>query len=201
MPACSGRPSRFARTSATEPGTRGLRNPAEALADAKRQLDDLKGATPRRPRRRSSTRPIELLPTLDGNAEGAGRVRAPGAVARRRLGRSTRPRDCRRSGSARDRRCWRGSAAPADGTRGIGDVVRHDRRRRRQFLNLTTLVCDEGTIRHGRRQRAWRRRARALRDAQPAMRIHLVGHSLGGRLMAACAKALGASRRRCSPIR
>ena len=31
---------------------------------------------------------------------------------------------------------------------------------------------------------------RALHAARPAIRIHLVGHSLGGRLMAACAKAL-----------
>lgn len=31
---------------------------------------------------------------------------------------------------------------------------------------------------------------RALHGSRPAIRIHLVGHSLGGRLMAGCAKAL-----------
>ena len=31
---------------------------------------------------------------------------------------------------------------------------------------------------------------RALHASRPDIRIHLVGHSLGGRLMAACAKAL-----------
>ena len=30
-----------------------------------------------------------------------------------------------------------------------------------------------------------------LHDSRPDIRIHLVGHSLGGRLMASCAKALG----------
>jgi pimeloyl-ACP methyl ester carboxylesterase len=34
---------------------------------------------------------------------------------------------------------------------------------------------------------------RALHDKCPAVKIHLVGHSLGGRLMASCAKALGRS--------
>lgn len=32
---------------------------------------------------------------------------------------------------------------------------------------------------------------RELKKANPAIRVHLVGHSLGGRLMAACAKSLG----------
>jgi pimeloyl-ACP methyl ester carboxylesterase len=31
---------------------------------------------------------------------------------------------------------------------------------------------------------------RTLHESRPGIRIHLVGHSLGGRLMAACAKAL-----------
>lgn len=33
---------------------------------------------------------------------------------------------------------------------------------------------------------------RALKNAHPSVRVHLVGHSLGGRCMAACAKALAA---------
>ncbi|MEP7382891.1 MAG: hypothetical protein ABI910_14470 [Gemmatimonadota bacterium] len=36
---------------------------------------------------------------------------------------------------------------------------------------------------------------RALKAAHPAVRVHLVGHSLGGRCMAACAKALSANPR------
>jgi hypothetical protein len=34
------------------------------------------------------------------------------------------------------------------------------------------------------------RAVRALKAAQPSLRVHLVGHSLGGRLMAACARGL-----------
>jgi hypothetical protein len=58
-----------------------------------------------------------------------------------------------------------------------------------QFLNLTTwYVMKErsGTVgAHGVADAV-----RALHAARPSLKIHLVGHSLGGRLMAACAKAL-----------
>jgi hypothetical protein len=58
-----------------------------------------------------------------------------------------------------------------------------------QFLNLTTwyLMKDRaGKVGANGAATA----VRALRDAAPAVKIHLVGHSLGGRLMAGCAKKL-----------
>jgi hypothetical protein len=75
------------------------------------------------------------------------------------------------------------------GTEGIASVFGSIFGRIGQFLNLTTwylmknragVVGSTGV-------------AQAVRDvkaARPAIRIHLVGHSLGGRVMAACAKAL-----------
>ena len=58
-----------------------------------------------------------------------------------------------------------------------------------QFLNLTTwyLMKDRsGKVGANGTAEA----VRAVRTASPNVRVHLVGHSLGGRLMASCAKAL-----------
>ena len=58
-----------------------------------------------------------------------------------------------------------------------------------QFLNLTTwyvMKTRSGAV----GETGVATCVRQLRGEQPGLRIHLVGHSLGGRLMAACAKAL-----------
>ena len=58
-----------------------------------------------------------------------------------------------------------------------------------QFLNLTTwYVMKDRSGNVGARGVA--PSVRALRKNAPNIRIHLVGHSLGGRVMASCAKAL-----------
>jgi hypothetical protein len=75
------------------------------------------------------------------------------------------------------------------GTQGIGSFVGSVFGRVGQFLNLTTWyimknrcgVVGENDV------------AQAVRDLRrnlPKVRVHLVGHSLGGRLMAGCAKSL-----------
>ena len=58
-----------------------------------------------------------------------------------------------------------------------------------QFLNLTTwyqMKDRAGTVGANGVAAA----VRAVRAAAPGVKVHLVGHSLGGRVMAACAKAL-----------
>jgi hypothetical protein len=77
------------------------------------------------------------------------------------------------------------------GTQGIGSFFGSIFGRIGQFINLTTwyqmknrcgVVGDQGTA----------KAVRDLKASRPSLRIHLVGHSLGGRLMAACAKSLAA---------
>ena len=82
-----------------------------------------------------------------------------------------------------------GPAGDGGGVEGLGGFFQSIAGRVGQFLNLTTwyimkdrsgTVGDKGV-------------AKAVRDVKagrPALKIHLVGHSLGGRLMAACAKSL-----------
>lgn len=77
----------------------------------------------------------------------------------------------------------------ADGQRGIGDAVGSVFGRVGQFLNVTTwylMKRRSGTVGAAGVADV----VRALKTARPSMNVHLVGHSLGGRLMAACAKAL-----------
>ena len=145
-------------------GTRGLQNPAEAMADAKAQLEDLKAgrvpgparearegrraaadaraATPRRRTNSSSS----CSPLLDDSpldeTEGLPQIRKrPGSELLARL-----------------------SAAPADGTRGIGDVVRQHRRRRRAVPESDEVVRHEGSVGHGRRHGRGHGRAGAARQ-------------------------------------
>jgi hypothetical protein len=77
------------------------------------------------------------------------------------------------------------------GTQGIGSLFGSIFGRIGQFINLTTwyqmknragVVGDRGTA----------KAVRDLKASRPGLKIHLVGHSLGGRLMAACAKSLAA---------
>jgi hypothetical protein len=170
-------------------GTRGLQDPGEMIAALEGQLDDLKdGAS--RVQKAKLTKAKALLPALakdpkkqdrfvalvlsvvdgsDGDAtEGVPQVRAhPGSELLARL-----------------------SDGEPGGTRGIGDVFNSIAGGVGTFLNLTKwYVMKEraGTVGATGVATA----VRALRVRCPAIKIHLVGHSLGGRLMAGCVKALG----------
>ena len=169
-------------------GTRALGGKQDEMADAKAQLEELKrnDATPAQ--RRKLDRAIGLLPRLEGNpkaqddfvelvlsllddspqdtTEGLPQVRTrPGSEVLASL------------------------ADPREGTRGIGELFGGIAGSVGKFLNLTRwyvmkdrsgLVGSTGV-------------ATAVREFHancPDVRIHLVGHSLGGRLMAGCAKAL-----------
>ncbi len=79
--------------------------------------------------------------------------------------------------------------AEEGGSAGLGSIFGSIFGRVGQFLNLTTwyLMKNRGGVVGSTGV------AQAVRDikaASPQVKIHLVGHSLGGRLMAACAKAL-----------
>lgn len=75
------------------------------------------------------------------------------------------------------------------GAQSFGSLVSSAAGRVGQFLNFTTwYVMKErsGTVGGNGVAKA----VRDLKTAKPTLKIHLVGHSLGGRLMAACAKSL-----------
>ena len=178
-------------------GTRGLQNPAEAMAAVEDQLDDLKqGAS--KAQRAKLEKAAALLPKLAGNArkqdefvalvlsiidgsqldttEGLPQIRQKkGSELLARLG---------------DAPTSRPGSGQAEGTRGIGNFFGGIAGSVGAFLNLTkwyVMKDRSGTV--GAKGVATA--VRELHDRCPAVKIHLVGHSLGGRLMASCAKALG----------
>ena len=167
---------------------RGLRNPAEAMAEAKAQLEDLKrDATPAQ--RAKLQKAGRLLPKLAGNTKAQDEFVALvlSVVSRSRLDRTEGlPQIRKQPGSELLARL---SPPPANGARGIGDVLGSIAGGVGKFLNLTTwYVMKERSGTVGAKGVA--AAVRALHDKRPAIRIHLVGHSLGGRLMASCAKSL-----------
>ena len=75
------------------------------------------------------------------------------------------------------------------GAEGLGSIVSSVYGRIGQFLNLTlwyVMKNRSGVVGGNGAAKA----VRELKASLPSIRIHLVGHSLGGRLMAACTKAL-----------
>lgn len=170
-------------------GTRALQNPTDVMAGLEADLDDLMdGASPAQRSKlkkaasllpdlqKSAKRQDEfvtlVLSVLDGSpadpTEGLQKVR-------------------KRKGSEVLARL---SDAPPDGTRGIGDFFGGIAGGVGKFLNLTkwyVMKDRSGTV--GAKGVA--AAVRELHDRYPSARIHLVGHSLGGRLMASCTKALG----------
>lgn len=166
-------------------GARALQNPTLAMADAKQQLEELKlDATPAQ--RRSLDKAAALLPKLEGNprAQDAFVEHVLSVLSRSRLDETEGlPQIRRQSGSELLAKL---DAPAADGTRGIFGSIAG---KVGQFLNLTTwYVMKERSGRVGEKGVA--AAVRALRKSVPDIRVHLVGHSLGGRLMASCAKAL-----------
>ncbi len=169
--------------------TRALRPPGEEMVEARTQLEDLKkhDATPAQ--RKKLQKAIDLLPTLEGNLAAQDEFVAlvlsvlDDAAVDRTEG---LPQLRRKPGSELLSRL---SDPPPAGTRGIGDVFGSIAGGVGQFLNLTTwyVMKDRSGAVGGTGVAA---AVRALHASHPTIRIHLVGHSLGGRLMAACAKAL-----------
>ena len=168
--------------------TRGLRSEEAALADAKAQLRDLKrDAKPAQ--RKKLDKAIRLLPKLEGHPKAQDEFVA---LVLSLLDRAKTDKTegleqiTKRSGSELLNRL----SVPAAATRGIGDVFGGIAGGIGQFLNLTTwyvMKDRSGTV----GENGVADLVRALRAARRDLKIHLVGHSLGGRLMAACAMALG----------
>ncbi len=170
-------------------GTRGLQNPTEAMAGVQVQLDDLKqGASPAQ--RAKLEKAAALLPTLGGDAKKQDTFVAlvlsvvDGSTLDTTEG---LPQIRKQKGSELLARL---SDAPPEGTRGIGNLFGGIAGGVGAFLNLTKwYVMKDRSGAVGANGVATA--VRALHDGCPAVKIHLVGHSLGGRLMASCAKALG----------
>ena len=172
-------------------GTRGLRNPAEPMADAVARLEAMKqDATPAQ--RAKLDKAARLLPKLAGSTTAQDEfVALVFAVLSRSTVDETEglPQIRKQPGSELLAKL---SDPPADGTRGIGDVFGTIAGSVGKFLNLTTwYVMKERSGTVGAKGVA--AAVRALHDKRPAIRIHLVGHSLGGRLMASCAKSLASA--------
>ena len=169
--------------------TRGLQNPTEAMAGVERQLEELKqGASPAQ--RAKLEKAAALLPALGGNARKQDEfvTLVLGMVDGSQLDTTEGlPQIRKKKGSELLARL---SDPPAEGTRGIGNLFGGIAGGVGAFLNLTkwyVMKDRSGTV--GAKGVATA--VREMHDRCPAVRIHLVGHSLGGRLMASCAKALG----------
>jgi hypothetical protein len=161
------------------------------MADAKAQLDDLKTHDASPDQRRKLEKAIELLPALNANTKAQDEfvelvlsLLEPSAPDMT----EGMPQLRQRSGSELLARL--SDSTGGDGTRGIGSAFGNIAGGVGRFLNLTNwyvMKDRSGTVGASGVADA----VRALHASRPGVRIHLVGHSLGGRLMAGCAKALG----------
>jgi hypothetical protein len=193
-------------------GVQGLGDDAVEREQIRRQLVDLRDHDARPAARPKIDKAIALLPTLENNpdaqdefvalvlslldgskldpTEGLQQVRAQsGSELLDKLGApiilpTTRDDD---DGGV----TAIGGVGPAGdgGVQGVGGFFQSIVGKVGQFLNLTTwyLMKDRSGVVGATGV------AKAVRDvkaSRPAIKIHLVGHSLGGRLMAACAKSL-----------
>ena len=172
-------------------GTRGLQNPTEALAAAQDQLEDLKtDATPAQ--RKKLDKAEKLLPALGGSAKKQDEfVSLVLSVVDGKTLDATEglPQVRKQKGSELLARL---NDAPAEGTRSIGSVFGGIAGGVGAFLNLTrwyVMKDRSGTVGANGVAAA----VRELHEKLPDLKIHLVGHSLGGRLMASCAKSLSDS--------
>lgn len=171
-----------------EAGTRALPGQRDAMADAKAELEDLKqhDATPAQ--RRKLDKAIRLLPKLEGSTKAQDDfVELVLSLLDDSPADTTEglPQIRTRSGSE----VLASLADPPAGTRGIGDLLGGLAGSVGRFLNLTkwyVMKDRSGTVGAVGLADA----LRTFHKSCPDVRIHLVGHSLGGRLMAGCAKAL-----------
>ena len=172
-------------------GTRGLQDPSPTLADAKAQLEDFKAHDASPAQRVNLEKAISLLPTLEKNPQAQDEFVELVLSLLDTSSDKTEglPQMRRRPGSEILASL---STPTAGGTRGIGDVAGKIAGGVGQFLNLTkwyVMKDRSGTVGATGVTEA----VRTLRASYPSLRIHVVGHSLGGRLAASCAKALAAA--------
>lgn len=169
-------------------GTRGLQDQSPTLADAKAQLEELKADDLTAEQRRNLDKAIALLPALENDKKAQDEfvklvlslLDASSDVT------EGLPQIRQQSGSEI---LGRLSAPAGNGTRGIAEVGGKIAGGVGQFLNLTTwYVMKERSGTVGAKGVA--QAVRSLRAKYPNLRLHVVGHSLGGRLAAGCAKAL-----------
>jgi hypothetical protein len=172
----------------TSEKTRSLQDPRETIAALEAELDELReGASPAQ--KAKLTRAKALLPALAKDRTKQDRfVALVLSVVDGSDGDTTE--------GLPQVRAQRGSEVLArlsdqpGGTRGLGNVFNSIAGGVGTFLNLTKwYVMKEraGTVGATGVATA----VRDLRGRCPSIRVHLVGHSLGGRLMAGCVKALG----------
>jgi hypothetical protein len=180
----------FRETYAVEAaGTRGLRDNRALLADARAQLEELKDEDATPAQRKRLDKAIQLLPKLESSSKAQDEFVA---LVLSLVDKSPQDDDTEGLSQVRDRpgsEVLANLAEPSTGTRGLGDVFGGIAGAVGKFLNLTrwyVMKDRSGSVGAGGVARA----VRELRKKCPDVRIHLVGHSLGGRLMAACAKAL-----------
>jgi hypothetical protein len=172
-------------------GTRGLQDASPTLADAKAQLEDFKAHDASAAQRVNLDKAISLLPALETNPQAQDEfvelvLSLLDASSDKTEG---LPQMRRRPGSEILASL---STPAAGGTRGIGDFAGKIAGGVGQFLNLTkwyVMKDRSGTVGATGVAEA----VRTLRASYPSLRIHVVGHSLGGRLAASCAKALTAA--------
>jgi hypothetical protein len=169
-----------------EDGTRSLGAGEETMrAQILDQLEDLKlsGVGPKE--RKSLDKAMVLLPTLENNPKAQDRfVKLVLSLID--------DSDIDATEGIAEIKAQKGSVVLeriTDRQRGIGDTVGSIFGRVGQLLNLTTwylMKARSGLVGATGVAAA----VRAMADRRPSIRQHLVGHSLGGRLMAACVKAL-----------
>jgi hypothetical protein len=195
-------------------GVQGLGDDAVEREQIRRQLVDLREQDARPAQRPKIDKAIALLPTLENNpdaqdefvslvlslldgsaldpTEGLQQVRAKsgsellGTLGGRIIVPTKRADDDDGGVTAFD---GVGRAGDDGGAQAAGGIFQSIAGRVGQFLNLTTwyMMKDRSGIVGATGV------AKAVRDvkaSRPAIKIHLVGHSLGGRLMAACSKSL-----------
>ena len=170
--------------------SRGLDDGSGAMADVKAQLDDLKKHDASPDQRRKLDKAIALLPALEADTKAQDEfVELVLSLLEHSALDKTEgmPQLRERSGSELLARL---RDSTGDRTRGIGGVFGTIAGAVGRFLNLTNwyvMKDRSGTVGATGVADA----VRGLHASRPDIRIHLVGHSLGGRLMASCAKALG----------
>ena len=167
---------------------RALQPPDVVIAELEAQIQELKeGASPAQ--RAKLDKAAALLPRLGTDAKQQDRfVSLVLSLLDRSPADPTEglPQVRRQSGSEILARL---SPAPAADTRGLGGLFGSIAGGVGTFLNLTkwyVMKDRSGTV--GAKGVA--PAVRALRERCPEIKVHLVGHSLGGRVMASCAKAL-----------
>jgi hypothetical protein len=176
-----------------ERSDRGLHDPRLAMEGVKRQLEELRNQDASASQRPKLDKAIAMLPTLDGNAAAQDKfVKLVLSLLDDAEVDPTEGLEQIRSQTGSDLLAQLGAPAGAEGE-GVRsrDIFSSIAGAVGKFLNLTTwYVMKErsGTVGATGVAKA----VRALNAGCPTTRIHLVGHSLGGRLMAGCAKALSA---------